>query len=104
MVPRVPLAIPELGDGVAAAHHPIPDRQLPVLDLEAVGAEAAPGGQQLLAGRIEPVDLGPPAGQHDHVLGSGRARPLARPAHQSWSRARVAAGLESADTTRSWAR
>ena len=60
---------PELGDGVAAAHHPIPHRQLPVLDLEAVGAEAAPGGQQLLAGHIEPVDLGPPAGQHDHVLG-----------------------------------
>jgi hypothetical protein len=32
-------------------------------------AEAAAGGQQLLAGRIQPVDLGPAAGQHDHVLG-----------------------------------
>jgi hypothetical protein len=59
---------PELGDGVAAAHHPIPDGQLALLDLEAVGVEAAAGGQQLLAGAVEPVDLGPAAGQYDHVL------------------------------------
>jgi hypothetical protein len=50
-------------------HDPIPDRQLPVPDPDALGAEAAPGGQQLLAGHIEPVDLGPAAGEHDHVLG-----------------------------------
>ena len=59
---------PELGDGVAAAHHPIPHRQLAVLDLEAVVAEAAPGGQQLLAGHVEPIDLAPPIGQQGHVL------------------------------------
>jgi hypothetical protein len=60
---------PELADGVAAAHHPIPNGQLEVLDLEPIGAEATLGGQQLLAGAVEPVDLGPAAGQHDHVLG-----------------------------------
>ena len=59
----------ELADGVAAAHHPVPDGQLQVLNLEALLAEAALGGQQLLAGHIEPVDLGPAAGEHDHVLG-----------------------------------
>jgi hypothetical protein len=35
---------PELVDGVAAAHHPIPNRQLAVLDRQAVNAEAAAGG------------------------------------------------------------
>jgi hypothetical protein len=35
---------PQLGDGVAAAHHQIPHRQLEVLDLEAVLAEAAMRG------------------------------------------------------------
>ncbi len=41
---------PQLGDGVVAADDPVPDRQLAVLDLEPLGAEAAAGGQQLLAG------------------------------------------------------
>jgi hypothetical protein len=59
---------PELGDGVVAAHHPVAHGQLAVLDLDAVGAEATSGGQQLLAGGVEPVDLGPPGGQHDHLL------------------------------------
>ena len=53
----------ELGDGVAATYHPVPNRKLAVLDLEAVGAEAAPGGQQLLTVSVEPVDLGPAVGQ-----------------------------------------
>jgi hypothetical protein len=38
---------------------PVPDRQLAVLDLEPLASEAAAGGQQLLAGAVEPVDLGP---------------------------------------------
>ena len=59
---------PELSDGVAAAHHPISHRQLPVLDLQAVGAEAVAGGQQLLTGHIEPIDLAPPIGQQGDVL------------------------------------
>jgi len=32
----------ELADGVVAAHDPVPDGQLTVLDLEPLGAEAAP--------------------------------------------------------------
>jgi hypothetical protein len=60
---------PQLGDGVVAADHPVPDGQLAVLDLEARLAEATPGGQQLLAERVEPVDLGPPGGQHDDLVG-----------------------------------
>ena len=60
---------PQLADGVVAADDPVPDRQLAVLDLEPLGAEAAAGGQQLLAGGVEPVHLGPAGGQHDHLLG-----------------------------------
>jgi hypothetical protein len=60
---------PQFGDGVAAAHHPVPNGQLAALDLQPIGAEAAAGGQQLLAGHIEPIDLGPTASEHDHVLG-----------------------------------
>jgi hypothetical protein len=57
---------PQLGDGVVAADDPVPDRQLAVLHLEALLSEAAAGGQELLAGAVEPVDLGPAGGQHDH--------------------------------------
>jgi hypothetical protein len=71
MMPRLPFATPQLRDGVAAAHHPIPECQLEVLDLKPLGTEATAGGQQLLAGSVEPVDLGPTAGQHDHALGRG---------------------------------
>jgi hypothetical protein len=60
---------PQLGDGVVATHHSVPDRQLAVLDLEAIGAEAAAGGQELLAGGVEPVDLGPAGRQHHDLLG-----------------------------------
>jgi hypothetical protein len=59
----------QLPNRVAAAHDPVSDRELAIPDLEPLGPEAAPGGQQLLAGHIEPIHLGPPAGQHDHVLG-----------------------------------
>jgi hypothetical protein len=58
----------QLGDGVVAAHDPVPHRELAVLDLQPLGAEAAAGGQQLLAGAVEPVDLGPAGGQHDDLL------------------------------------
>ena len=48
-----PVSDPELGDGVAAAHHPIPHPKLPVLDLEALLAKAVPGGQHHdLVGRV----------------------------------------------------
>jgi hypothetical protein len=60
---------PQLADGVVAAHHPIPHRQLAVLDPELVMAKPVAGGQQLLAGAVEPVDLGPAGGQHDHLAG-----------------------------------
>jgi hypothetical protein len=60
---------PQLGDGVVAAHHPIPDGQLAVLDLEPLAPEAALCGQELLAGGVEPVDLGPAGSQHDDFLG-----------------------------------
>jgi hypothetical protein len=59
---------PELSDGVAAAHHPISHRQLQVLNLEPLLAEASPSGQQLLTGAVEPIHLAAPVGQHDHVL------------------------------------
>jgi hypothetical protein len=52
-----------------ATDDPVPDGQLAVLDLEAVWAEAAAGSQEFLAGAVEPVDLGPPCGQHDDLLG-----------------------------------
>jgi hypothetical protein len=59
----------QLRDGVVTAHDPIPDRQLEVLDLEPLGSEAAAGGQQLLAGGVEPIHLGPAGSQHHHLLG-----------------------------------
>jgi hypothetical protein len=40
-----------------------------VLDLEPLASEAAPGGQEFLAGGVEPVDFGPPCGQHDDLAG-----------------------------------
>jgi hypothetical protein len=51
-----------------AAHDPVPHRQLTVLDLQPLAAEAAASGQQLLAGAVEPVDLGPAGGHHDDLL------------------------------------
>jgi hypothetical protein len=53
---------PQLGDGVVATHDPIPHGQLAVLDLQPFLAKPAAGGQQLLAGAVEPVHLGPAAG------------------------------------------
>jgi hypothetical protein len=60
---------PQLSDGVAATHHPVPDRHLEVLDLKAIGAKAAAGGQQLLASGVQPIDLASAARQYDRVLG-----------------------------------
>ena len=60
---------PELPDRVVAADDPVPDRQLAVLDLQPLLAEAAAGGQQLLAEAVEPIHLGPAGGQHDDLLG-----------------------------------
>ncbi len=37
--------------------------------LEALAAEAAVGSKEFLAQAVEPVDLGPAGGQHDHLLG-----------------------------------
>jgi hypothetical protein len=62
------LATPQLADGVVPADDPIPHGQLAVLDLQPLPSEATPGGQQLLAGGVEPIDLGPPGGQHDDLL------------------------------------
>jgi hypothetical protein len=67
--PRAAVGHPELGDGVVAADDPVAHRQLAVLDLEPRLAEAASDGQEFLAGAVEPVDLGPAGGQHDHLLG-----------------------------------
>jgi hypothetical protein len=52
-----------------AAHDPVPDRELAVLNLQPVFAEAAAGGQELLAGGVESVDLAPAGGQDHHLLG-----------------------------------
>jgi hypothetical protein len=52
-----------------AAHDPVADRELAVLDLQPLGAEAAAACQELLAGSVESVDLGPAGGQHDDLLG-----------------------------------
>jgi hypothetical protein len=60
---------PQLGDGVVATHDPVADGQLAVLDLEPLASEAAPGGQQLLAEAVKPVDLAPAGSQHHHLLG-----------------------------------
>jgi hypothetical protein len=48
---------------------PVPHRQLAVLDLEPLVAEAAAGGKEFLAEGVEPVDLAPAGGQHDDLLG-----------------------------------
>jgi hypothetical protein len=53
-----------------AADNPVPDRQLAVLDLEPLAAEAAAGGEEFLAGRVEPIDFGP-SGSQDHDLLAG---------------------------------
>jgi hypothetical protein len=60
---------PQLGDGVVATHDPVLHGQLAVLHLQPLTSEPAPGGQQLLAGAVEPVHLGPAGGQHHHLLG-----------------------------------
>jgi hypothetical protein len=60
---------PQLGDGVVATDDPVPDREVAVLDLQPLVSEATLGGQDLLAGVVQPVDLGPPCGQHDDLLG-----------------------------------
>jgi hypothetical protein len=52
-----------------ATDDPVPNRQLAVLDLEALVAEAAAGGQEFLAGGVEPVHLVPAGGQHDDLVG-----------------------------------
>jgi hypothetical protein len=52
-----------------AAKDPVPDGQLAVLDLEPLAAEAASGGEEFLAGGVEPIHLGPAGGQHDDLLG-----------------------------------
>jgi hypothetical protein len=67
--PAAAVGHPQLGDGVVATHHPIPHRQLQVLDPEPLAAQATPGGQQLLAGAVEPVHLGPAGRHHDDLLG-----------------------------------
>jgi hypothetical protein len=58
---------PELGDGVVAADYPVPDPKLAVPDAEALLAEAAVSGQDLLAVAVEPVHLVAAAGQHHHL-------------------------------------
>jgi hypothetical protein len=42
--PAAAVGHPELSDGVVATDDPVADRELAVLDLDAVGAEAAAGG------------------------------------------------------------
>jgi hypothetical protein len=66
--PAAAVGYPELGDGVLAADDPVPDGQLAVLDQEPFAAEAATRSEELLAGGVEPVDLGPAGGQHHHLL------------------------------------
>jgi hypothetical protein len=51
-----------------AAHHRIPDGELAVADLEAVGVELAGVLAELLAGGVELVDLLAPVGQDRHPL------------------------------------
>jgi hypothetical protein len=60
---------PEFADGVVAAHDPVPNGQLAVLDLKPLAAEAAPGSEELLAGGVEPIHLAPPCSQHDDLQG-----------------------------------
>jgi hypothetical protein len=59
---------PQLGDGVVPTDNPVPDRQLTVLDLQPLAAQAAAGREELLASGVEPVHLDPAGGQHDHLL------------------------------------
>jgi hypothetical protein len=92
----------QLGDGVLAAHDPVSDGQLAVLDLERLGAEATLGGQEFLAGGVEPIHLGPPCGQHHQLLsrvpfGLLPGRPPILEQGQGGGR------FGSAATTRSWA-
>jgi len=67
--PPATIGHPQLADGVVAAHRSIPHRQLAVLHLEALVAEAAARGQEFLAGAVEPVHLRPAGSQHDDLLG-----------------------------------
>ena len=92
---------PQLADGVVAAHDAVPDGQLAVLDLEPVATEATAGGQQFLAGVVEPVDLGPPGRQYDHLLGGVVVGLL--PGRPPVLQQREGGGRPSAATTRSWA-
>src|SRR4029453_5556186 len=61
----------QLANGVVTADDPVTYRELAVLDLEPLASEAAPGGQQLLAGGVEPVDFCPAGGQTHKLLARG---------------------------------
>jgi hypothetical protein len=59
---------PQSAEGVLAADHQIPDRELAIPDLEALGAELAGVPAELLAGGVELVDLLAPVGQDRHPV------------------------------------
>jgi hypothetical protein len=59
---------PNGAEGVLAADHQVPDRELAVVDLEAVWAEVAGVVAELLAGGVELVDLLAPVGQDRHPV------------------------------------
>src|SRR4029453_8905548 len=59
----------QLLNGFVTADASVPDGQLAVLDLQPLGSEAAPACQELLAGRVEPINFGPAGGQYDELLG-----------------------------------
>ena len=59
---------PEPFERVLAAPHPIPHRDTPPGDLEALGAELAGVIAELLAGPVEPVNVLTAVGQDHHVL------------------------------------
>ena len=101
--PSAPVGHPELGDGVVATDDPVADRQLAVLDLELLGAEpprAARSSWQAVFSRSTSTRRA----ANTITSWAGSRSASCQAAHQSCKSARVAAGLESAATTRSWAR
>jgi hypothetical protein len=59
---------PQPGSGVAATHDPVADPELPLTDLQRVGAEPAVLRHALPRRHVEPGDLGPGEGDHARLL------------------------------------
>ena len=59
---------PQPSPGVAAAHDPVADPELPLTDLQSIPSEPACLHHAVAGGRVQPGDLNPGEGDHPRLL------------------------------------